>query len=160
MPWRNFPSPEFRKKFQREVPYFWRHLSFLTTRCRTGRKKPSCQKQMNSFIPFDRTTPTSDTQTQTDRQTDRHRTIASTRDSAARVNKTRMPVTAASSCVMTISPVFSSFFAITFCRITFLRFAFYLFHSANSVLIDRMMALNFCSNICRFISSLNFWYII
>ena len=39
MPRRNFLSPEFREKFQREVPLFCRYMNFLETQCSTGRKK-------------------------------------------------------------------------------------------------------------------------
>jgi len=67
MPWRNFLRPEFRKKFYREVcPSFRRHLNFLKTQCRTGRKKPPCQSHHDSFSRFYRT-PTCDRQTVTDR---------------------------------------------------------------------------------------------
>jgi len=41
--WRNFLSPEFKKKFQREVP-----LISLKTQCRTGQKKPPCQTPVRS----------------------------------------------------------------------------------------------------------------
>ena len=43
MPWRNFLSPEFRKKSQREVAlFFCKYMSCLN--CRKGQKKPPCQK--------------------------------------------------------------------------------------------------------------------
>ena len=40
-----------------KVPLFCRYLkfNFLKYQCITGRKKPPCQKQINSFIPFERT---------------------------------------------------------------------------------------------------------
>jgi len=41
MPWRNFPSPEFKKKFQSEVPLFLN---------RSGRKKPSCQNRPTTSL--------------------------------------------------------------------------------------------------------------
>ena len=41
MPWRNFPSPEFKKKFQSEVPLFLD---------RSGRKKPSCQNRPTTSL--------------------------------------------------------------------------------------------------------------
>jgi len=34
-------------KSRREVPLFRRYLDFLVTQCRTGKKKPSCQNQIN-----------------------------------------------------------------------------------------------------------------
>ena len=45
MPWRNFLSPEFGAKFQREVPLFLKApINFLTIECRTGRRKLPCNK--------------------------------------------------------------------------------------------------------------------
>jgi len=44
LPWRNFVSPEFVTKSQREVPIFLELLNFLITQCRIGGKKPPCQK--------------------------------------------------------------------------------------------------------------------
>jgi len=56
MPWRNFLSPEFRKKFQRDVPLFLQIPNFLETQCRTGRKKPPRKKtQLDPSNHFNRT---------------------------------------------------------------------------------------------------------
>jgi len=51
---------EFRGKYA----YFWRHQNFLTTQCRMGGRKLSCQNSARS-IYFSRT-PTCDKQTRTD----------------------------------------------------------------------------------------------
>ena len=48
---------------------FCRYLNYLKAQCMTSLKKPPCQNQINSFIPFG-ITPTCDTQT--DRQTQGH----------------------------------------------------------------------------------------
>jgi len=70
VPWRNFLSPEYGTKFQREVPLFWRYQNFLKIQSRIGRRKLPCQKtQFDSFIRFDRT-PTCNSH--------RHRTTANT----------------------------------------------------------------------------------
>jgi len=78
MPWRNFRSPEFRKKFQREVPLFLKVPEFPYKRL--CRKKHPCQEQIKPSIPFDRT-PTCNRQTAKDRHRHGHRAIASTRAS-------------------------------------------------------------------------------
>jgi len=73
MPWRNFPSPEFRQKsFRGKYPYFCRCLNFLKTQCRTGRKKLTCQKNrliLRSFLLIEHRLVTD---RQTDRQTHGH----------------------------------------------------------------------------------------
>ena len=54
-----------------KYPNISSYMNFLTTQCRTGRTKPPCQNQINSFIRFDRSL-TCDRQTDTDRRTEGH----------------------------------------------------------------------------------------
>jgi len=75
MPWRNFLSPEFRAKFQREVPLFLEigltEFLFNTMYLNVGRVEGSshAENQLDSFSRFDRT-PTCEGQT--DMQTQAH----------------------------------------------------------------------------------------
>ena len=66
-----FKVRSLEKSSRRKYPYVCRCLNFFKTSCRTGQKKPPCQNQIILSICLDRK-PTCD------RQTDRHRVIAST----------------------------------------------------------------------------------
>ena len=82
MPWRNFLSPEFKTKFQREVPLFLEITEFPFNSVGPMEGNSHAKNQLYSFIRFDRT-PTCDG------RTDRHRTMASTADAQHRAVKRR-----------------------------------------------------------------------
>jgi len=53
LPWRNFLSPEFGTKFQREVPSFLEILKFPYNTVRDSWKEASMPKQLDSSARFD-----------------------------------------------------------------------------------------------------------
>ena len=77
MPKQNFLSPEFRENFRGKYPYFGRYPNFLTTQWDRSKEAP---KPKTSSI---RLTLSREFRLVTDRQTDKHRAIASTRVSIA-----------------------------------------------------------------------------
>ena len=81
MPWRFFLSPEFRTKFQREVPLFLEitEFPFNTVGGSWWKEAHMQKKQLDSFNRFDRT-PTCDRHG--------HRLMASTADAQHRAVKT------------------------------------------------------------------------
>jgi len=54
MPLRNFLSPEFRKKFQREVPLFCRCPNFLRAQCTVSQTSIHGKNQLDPSTRFDR----------------------------------------------------------------------------------------------------------
>ena len=80
MPLRNFLSPEFGTKFQREVPSFLELPEFPYNRVWDGSKEAPVPKTsaIRSAVSIEHRLVTD-----TGRQTDRHREIASTRASIA-----------------------------------------------------------------------------
>jgi len=54
MPLRNFLSPEFRKKFQREVPLFCRCPNFLRAQCTVSQTSIRGKNQLDPSTRFDR----------------------------------------------------------------------------------------------------------
>jgi len=82
MPWRNFPSPELMKKFPREVPLFLEMAEFAVNTVYDGWKEASMPKtsSIRSAVSIEHRLVTD---RQTDRQTDGHRAMASTRASTA-----------------------------------------------------------------------------
>jgi len=75
MPWRNFLSPEFRTKFQREVPLFLEITEFPFNTVYDGWKEAHMPKT-SSIRP----SVSIEHRLMTDGQTDRHRPMASTAD--------------------------------------------------------------------------------
>jgi len=50
--WKYFLSPDYRIKFQRKYPYFYRYPNFPKTQCSMGRGKPAGKKSAWFVEPF------------------------------------------------------------------------------------------------------------